>query len=304
MYMMSVRANVQELSQPYAYTFGPHPLPDGQVRFRLWAPGAAQVSLILTSDSPIPMQDDGDGFFQAVASCAPGASYCFCIDGNLRVPDPASREQVGDVHGKSQVPDNAYRWQTSGWRGRPWTETVLYEIHAGLLGGFRGVQERLPDLAELGITAIELMPIADFAGPRDWGYDGVLPYAPDIAYGCPDELKELVDTAHSLGLQVILDVVYNHFGPDGNYLHAYAPQFFRDDIQTPWGPAIDFRRPQVRAFFAENALYWLREYRMDGLRLDAVHAIDDKSWLPEMASYVRHHLSPDRHVHLIIENDD
>ncbi len=299
---MSAHVNQKESRHPY--TFGPLPLPDGRVRFQFWAPGARTVALVLASEPPLPMQRDGEGFFNVEASCEPGASYCFCIDGGQHVPDPASREQEGDVHGKSLLPDPAYRWRTAGWRGRPWTETVLYEIHVGLLGGFRGVQERLPDLAELGVTAIELMPVADFSGPRNWGYDGVLPYAPDAAYGCPDELKELVDTAHSLGLQVFLDVVYNHFGPDGNYLHVYAPQFFREDIQTPWGPAVDFRRPQVRAFFAENALYWLREYRMDGLRLDAVHAIDDKSWLPEMAAFVRSRLGPDRHVHLVLENDD
>jgi len=207
------------------------------------------------------------------------------------------------VDGASLVPGSAYAWRTPGWQGRPWRETVLYEVHVGLLGGFRGVQERLPDLAEMGVTAVELMPIADFPGPRNWGYDGVLPYAPDSAYGGPDELRELVDTAHSLGLQVFLDVVYNHFGPLGNYLYSYARPFFRHDIDTPWGAAIDFRCPQVRAFFAENALYWLREFRLDGLRLDAVHTIADDTWLPEMAAFVRAHIEPGRHVHLVLEND-
>src|SRR5690606_20655834 len=139
-------------------------------------------------------------------------------------------------------------------RGRPWTETVLYELHVGLAGGFRGAQAMLPELARLGITAVELRAIADFPGPRNWGYHGVLPYAPDRAYRMPDDLRALIDEAHGLGMMVFLDVVYNHFGPDGNYLSSYAPDFYRDDVKTPWGPAIDFRKPQVRAYFAENAL--------------------------------------------------
>src|SRR5690606_32170013 len=150
---------------------------------------------------------------------------------------------------------------------RPWHEAVLYELHVGLLGGFAGVRRYLPNLADLGVTAIELMPIAEFPGSRNWGYDGVLPFAPDASYGSPDELKALVDDAHGLGLMVFLDVVYNHFGPDGNYLGEYAKPFFRHDIHTPWGDAIDFRQPQVRQYFAENALYWIREFRFDGLRL-------------------------------------
>ena len=180
---------------------------------------------------------------------------------------------------------------------------MLYELHAGLLGGFAGVQARLPELAELGVTAVELMPINDFPGKRNWGYDGVLPFAPDAAYGSPDDLKRLVDAAHGLGLMVFLDVVYNHFGPDGNYLNAYAPDFFRSDVHTPWGSAIDFRRPEVRRFFIENALYWLMEYRFDGLRFDAVHAIATPDWLDEMAADVRRTIEPDRQVHLVLEHD-
>lgn len=230
--------------------------------------------------------------------------YGYRLDSGLRIADPASRLQDGDIHDASVVTDTgAYAWRNDDWRGLPWTDTVLYEIHPGLAGGFRGVQERLADLAELGVTAIELMPIGDFPGARNWGYDGVLPYAPDCAYGSPDELRLLIDTAHGMGLQVFLDVVYNHFGPEGNYLAAYASGFFDHDLSTPWGAAIDFSQPQVRAFFAENALYWLQEFRFDGLRLDAAHAISDRGWLVDMARFVRSHVDPGRHVHLVLEHE-
>jgi malto-oligosyltrehalose trehalohydrolase len=245
-----------------------------------------------------------EGWFEAEAPCGAGARYRYRLAGGLAVPDPASRAQADDVHGPSLVVDpRAYRWKHPAWRGRPWHETVLYELHAGTLGGFAGVQAALPGLAALGVTAVELMPINDFPGRRNWGYDGVLPFAPDRSYGTPEELKALVDAAHGLGLMIFLDVVYNHFGPDGNYLAAYAPGFFRDDITTPWGGAIDFRRPEIRRFFAENALYWLMEYRFDGLRFDAVHAISEADWLDEMAAEVRATAEPGRHVHLVLEHD-
>ncbi|MGB3290600.1 MAG: malto-oligosyltrehalose trehalohydrolase [Burkholderiaceae bacterium] len=289
----------------YDYSFGAVCVGDGLVRFRLWAPGAGQVCLEVDGQTARPMEAVAQGFHELSCACAPGTRYRYHIDASLRVPDPASRLQDGDIHDASIVSDTgSYTWRNNDWRGLPWEQTVLYEIHVGLAGGFRGVQERLADLSELGITAIELMPIADFPGPRNWGYDGVLPYAPDAAYGSPDDLRMLVDTAHGMGMQVFLDVVYNHFGPEGNYLPGYAPEFFREDRMTPWGPAIDFRRKQVRAFFAENALYWLREYRFDGLRLDAVHAISEPGWLPEMADFVRRGIDPERHVHLVLENDD
>jgi malto-oligosyltrehalose trehalohydrolase len=179
----------------------------------------------------------------------------------------------------------------------------LYELHVGTMGGFAGVQRALPRLADLGVTAIELMPINDFPGRCNWGYDGVLPYAPDSAYGTPDELKALIDAAHGLGLMMFLDVVYNHLGPDGNYLAVYAPQIFHADGQVDWGAALDFGVPQLRRWFTENAIYWLMEYRFDGLRFDAVHAIGDRSWLTETAAAIRAAVEPGRHVHLVLENE-
>jgi maltooligosyltrehalose trehalohydrolase len=180
---------------------------------------------------------------------------------------------------------------------------VIYEMHVGALGGYASIAKRLPRLAELGITAIELMPLNDFPGHRNWGYDGVLPFAPDSSYGRPEDLKALIDAAHGHGLAVLLDVVYNHFGPEGNYLPRYAPSFFRSDIKTPWGDAIDFERMEVREFFCQNALYWLHEYRFDGLRIDAAHAIGNDEWLRELGERVRRATEPERHVHLVLENE-
>jgi len=279
---------------------------DGTTRFRLWAPNApGEILLEIEDCPPIVMRHVGEGYVQAEVACSPGASYRYRLTPELAVPDPASRRQAGDVHDASVVvASDDYPWRHADWQGRPWAETVLYEIHPGLAGGFAGIERRLPELAELGITAVELMPIGDFPGPRNWGYDGVLPYAPDTAYGSPHALKQLIDTAHGLGLMVFLDVVYNHFGPEGNYLPFYAPDFFRTDIHTPWGAAIDFRQPPVRRFFTENALYWLTEYRFDGLRLDAVHAISERNWLIEMAAFVHSHIPSQRHIHLVLENDD
>jgi maltooligosyltrehalose trehalohydrolase len=288
--------------------FGAIVQPDGSTWFRLWAPAHAHVQLEIDGHDPVEMKALPSGWFSAEAPMAEGTRYRFRIDHEgalLAVPDPASRAQAEDVHGWSVVVDpSRYAWQVPQWRGRPWHEAVVYELHAGLLGGFRGVEAQLPRLAQLGFTAIELMPVADFPGPRNWGYDGVLPFAPDAAYGTPDDLRRLVDAAHGLGLMVLLDVVYNHFGPDGNYLGLLAPPFFRDDIHTPWGSAIDFHCPEVRAFFTVNAIHWINEYRLDGLRLDAVHAITDADWLDEMALAVRAAAGPGRHVHLVLENDD
>jgi maltooligosyltrehalose trehalohydrolase len=186
----------------------------------------------------------GDGWFEVVAACGAGALYRYVLDDGFAVPDPASRFQPYDVHGPSQVVDPAaYRWRNDAWRGRPWHETVLYELHVGACGGYANVERRLPALAALGVTAIELMPINAFPGARNWGYDGVLPFAPDASYGRPEELKALIDAAHGSACRCF-DVVYNHFGPDGNFLPRYAPEFFRADRKTAWGPAIDFARAE------------------------------------------------------------
>lgn len=273
-------------------------------RFALWAPDAYYVSVELEDGPSLAMLPQNDGWFVLETRCCAGSHYRYNIDGELEVPDPASRAQVADVQSPSVVVDPlAYRWLHTGWMGRPWHEAVIYELHVGVLGGYAEVEKQLPRLAKLGVTAIELMPLAQFPGGRNWGYDGVLPYAPQSSYGTPEQLKHLIDAAHGHGLMVILDVVYNHFGPDGNYLGHYAKAFFRDDVKTPWGSAIDFRRREVRDFFIDNALMWLLEYRFDGLRLDAVHAIKDPTFLQEFAHRVRQQIDPPRHVWLTLENE-
>ncbi len=262
------------------------------------------VSVELDTGDSIPLLPQADGWFMIQTRCPAGTRYRYNIDGELEVPDPASRAQAGDIDRHSVVVDpHAYPWRHTQWSGRPWHEAVIYELHVGALGGFDGVELHLAHLAGLGITAIELMPLAQFPGDRNWGYDGVLPYAPQASYGTPEQLKHLIDSAHGHGLCVILDVVYNHFGPDGNYLHRYAKGFFREDKHTPWGAAIDFRRREVRDFFIDNALMWLLEYRFDGLRLDAVHAIEDPDFLQELATRVREQVDPIRHVWLTVENE-
>ena len=277
--------------------------PDGTASFRLWSPSVDAVVLEVDGHE-VAMQPAGDGWREVVHAAHAGSEYCFRLPDGARVPDPTSRAQAGDVHGRSIVTDpDAYQWKTKDWKGRPWHEAVIYEVHAGLMGGFDGIRADLPRLRDLGVTVVEIMPIADFPGDRNWGYDGVLPYAPDSAYGTPDQLKALVDAAHGLGLCVMLDVVYNHFGPDGNFLHAYAEPFFRDDIKTPWGASIDFRRPQVRHFFMENALYWLNEFRFDGLRFDAVQMIRDNTFLHDLGRTIREATEPGRHIGLVLEHD-
>jgi malto-oligosyltrehalose trehalohydrolase len=262
------------------------------------------MSVAFAGGHSVAMEPVGNGWFEALAACGAGTRYRYLLPDGTAIPDPASRGQDSDVHDASIVVDPAsYQWRHPQWVGRPWHETVLYELHAGVLGGYAGVIQELPRLAELGVTAIELMPIAEFPGARNWGYDGTLPYAPERSYGTPDELRALIDDAHGRGLMVFLDVVYNHFGPDGNYLPLLAPEMFRTDVSTPWGPAIDFRRPEVRRFFTENALYWLIDYRFDGLRFDAVHAITESDWLHEMATEVRRTVECGRRVHLVLEND-
>ncbi|MGH6989166.1 MAG: malto-oligosyltrehalose trehalohydrolase [Stellaceae bacterium] len=290
---------------------------DAGTHFRLWAPNVDHVDLLIERSAEKVshrMNRNDDGWFALrLEGAGAGTRYRFVIDGGLAIPDPASRFQPDDVHGASEVFDpRQFDWPDAAWRGRPWEETVLYELHVGSFtaaGTFAGVQSRLDDLVALGITAIELMPVADFPGRRDWGYNGVFLYAPDSRYGRPDDLKALIAAAHGKGLMVFLDVVYNHFGPEGNYLGLYAPEFFTDRHATPWGAAIDFTMGGrwVRDFFIENALFWLEEYHLDGLRFDAVHAIFDESPRPileELAERVRARFDGSRHVHLVLENDD
>ncbi|WP_413194425.1 malto-oligosyltrehalose trehalohydrolase [Pararobbsia alpina] len=302
---MSERAvDTQKHHHRHMLPFGAQPLGNNETCFRFWAPSRNSVELVVDGLAPIAMSPTVEGWFEATAKCGPGARYRYRFDDGLEVPDPASRFQPDDVHGPSMVIDpSAYRWSNTDWRGRPWTETVLYEVHVGAMGGYRGVSARLPELAAIGVTAIELMPLSDFSGRHNWGYDGVLPFAPDSAYGTPDELKALIDAAHGFGLQVFVDVVYNHFGPDGNYLLSYAAPFFKEGTHTPWGPAIDFDHAETGQFFIENALYWIHEYRIDGLRFDAVHAIGNTQWLKDMAEHVRRSAEYDRHVHLVLENE-
>jgi malto-oligosyltrehalose trehalohydrolase len=298
--------------------FGAEPGAEGAVRFRLWAPDANRVDLCLehvgggASPRPLAMAPETRGWFAlTTAEARSGSRYRYRINDGMQVPDPASRFQPEGVHGPSEVIDpGAYRWK-SEWQGRPWEEAVVYELHVGTFtagGTFASARDRLPHLAGLGITAIEVMPVAAFAGSRNWGYDGVLPYAPHAAYGRPDEFREFVDAAHGHGLMVLLDVVYNHFGPEGNYLHTYASRFFTDRHQTPWGDAINYDGAQsrtVRDYFRHNALYWLEEFRLDGLRLDAVHAIMDDSEpdiLEELADAVHRGPGRTRPIHLVLEN--
>jgi len=293
--------------------FGARLLEDGQTEFRFYAPAARDVRLEMAGCPPEPMQEEtpGSGVYVLTWPCGAGTAYRYRFEsatvGELAVPDPWSRAQQQDVHGFSLVVDPAaYAWGHA-CQGRPWNEAVVYEVHPGLVGGFAGLQQRLPVLAELGITVIELMPVADFPGGRNWGYDGVLMFAPDVAYGTPAQLKELVDTAHGLGMMVMLDVVYNHFGPDGNYIGTYAPDFFVKEGKNAWGSAIDFRQAGVQDFFRQNVLYWLREFRFDGLRFDAVQAIANQDWFATMCREVRAELALDdplRQIHLVVEHDD
>jgi malto-oligosyltrehalose trehalohydrolase len=254
------------------------------------------------------MTRDEEGWHQITIADQPfGSSYGFVLGDGRMVPDPASRRQQ-EVLGPSTLVDPApYVWKNPGWMGRPWRETVLYELHVGTFtekGTFQAAEQHLARLAEIGFTAIEVMPLAHLPGERGWGYDGVFQYAPFAPYGGADDFKALVDSAHGLGLMVLLDVVYNHFGPIGNFLPDYAPGFFHADNPTPWGSRIAFEHGPVRRFFIENALYWLSDYHLDGLRVDAVDQILDSSRphvLAELSAEVRAAF-PDREVHLIMEN--
>jgi len=298
------------LTRQHALPFGAE-VTDHGTHFSLWAPAAEQVQVRLGSGITIPMPRYSDGVFAVTTDQAkPGTLYQYEIDGRL-YPDPASRFQPLDALGESEVIDpNGFHWTDVEWRGRPWAETILYELHIGSFspsGDYAGAIDRLDHLVDLGITAIELMPVAECPGRWNWGYDGVLPYAPTRRYGRPEDLKRLVDACHAHGISVLLDVVYNHFGPEGNFLPDYAQDFFTDRHRTPWGDAINFdgetARP-VRNFMIDNALYWLEQFHLDGLRLDAVDQIRDDSPVPllvELGERVRASIT-DREIHLVLEN--
>jgi maltooligosyltrehalose trehalohydrolase len=296
--------------------FGARLLPGGGACFRLWAPDARRVDLVRSAGPDCgraQMQTMPDGWFElTVPRADPSTRYAYRIDDDAVVPDPASRFNPDDVNGASALVDPlAFEWPDAAWYGRPWHEAVIYELHVGCFtpqGRFSSAIDRLDELVALGVTAIELMPVAEFAGRRGWGYDGVLPFAPESSYGTPDDLKRLVAAAHARGLMVLLDVVYNHFGPEGNHLPRYASAFFSDRVHTPWGTAIDFDGPHrrtVRRFFVHNALYWIEEFRIDGLRLDAVHAMHDRSRVfiaDAIARAVQRGPGRKRHVHVVLES--
>ena len=294
-----------------SWTHGPS-FKEGGIRFRLWAPAHERVSLALENrSSRIPMERRDHGFFEIlVEGIGAGALYRFELSDGTRVPDPASRFQPQDVHGPSETIDHeSYRWRAQ-WPGRAWDDIVLYELHVGAFtpeGAFASAARKLDHLVELGVTAVEIMPVADFRGRWGWGYDGVYPFAPDSTYGRPEDFKSFVEAAHRRGVAVLLDVVYNHFGPEGNYLSSFAPDFFTDRHRTPWGKAINFdgadARP-VRDFVIENAEYWIDAFHLDGLRLDAVHSIKDDSHpdiLDEIALRLRSRFGAT--VHLLLENE-
>ena len=291
---------------------------DGGIYFRVWAANARHVEVVLYDDEYesglVPLEPQGNGYFASfVPHIAPDTRYMFRIDGGAPRPDPASRYQPDGVHGASQAVDpGAFVWADANWRGRPLDDLVIYEVHIGTAtdaGTFAALIERLPDLQALGVTAIEIMPVADFPGERNWGYDGVNLFAPARTYGGPDSLRALVDAAHAHGLAVLLDVVYNHLGPDGNYLREFSRDYFTTRHSTPWGDALNLDGPNsapVRAFFIANACHWAHEYHADGLRFDATHALQDTSTvhiLAELAETLRATLPPNRHFVLIAEDD-
>ncbi|XYI01142.1 malto-oligosyltrehalose trehalohydrolase [Sorangium sp. So ce1128] len=260
----------------------------GAVRFRVWAPEHDRIEIVTYGKDgkevtgTLPASSTGDGYFEAAApGLGAGALYKVKIDGEGPFPDPYARAQPFGVHGPSAVDDPSFAWTDAAWKGVALEDLVLYEVHVGTAtpeGTFDGLISRLPDLRELGVTAIEIMPVASFPGERGWGYDGVDLFAPAAAYGGPEGLRRLVDAAHAAGLGVILDCVYNHFGPDGNYLRAYTKRYFTERHKTPWGDAVNYDgegAEQVRALAITNAEMWIRDYHIDGLRLDATHAILD-----------------------------
>ncbi|WP_435929496.1 malto-oligosyltrehalose trehalohydrolase [Dryocola sp. BD613] len=295
-------------SKSFPKSWGAEYVAANEVRFRLWAPGQDKVTLRLSGEEK-EMNRSGDGWFELlVTGVSPGAEYNYVLVDGTVVPDPASRAQKADVNGPSLVIDpTRYRWQNSEWRGRPWIDTVVYEMHIGTFtpeGTFRAAIDKLPYLAELGITMIEVLPVSQFGGNRGWGYDGVLLYAPHSAYGAPEDFKAFIDAAHGYGLSVVLDIVLNHFGPEGNYLPLLAPDFFHKERSTPWGAGIAYDIEAARRYILEAPLYWLHEYNLDGLRFDAIDQIEDSSdkhVLIEIAERIRAGIT-DRPVHLTTED--
>ena len=274
-----------------SFSLGAKYLGEGRTRFVVWAPLAEQVEVRLVSprEALQPLTKDHRGYFSGVVSgVEPGCLYFFRLNGEQDLTDPASRFQPQGVHGPSQVVDPQFPWDDDHWCGLPLRDYVIYELHVGTFtpeGTFAAVIPYLDELKDLGITAVEIMPVAQFPGGRNWGYDGVYPYAVQSSYGGPDGLKGLVNACHQRGLAVILDVVYNHLGPEGNYLANYGP-YFTQRYRTPWGPALNFDGPgsdEVRRFFIENALFWYSDFHFDALRLDALHAIVDQSPKPFVA---------------------
>jgi maltooligosyltrehalose trehalohydrolase len=300
------------MQRRHTMPFGAALKDSGGVAFRFWAPKVDKVEIEIDGRRRVMQRQDGGWFSLEVAEARAGTRYHYVI-GDQRVPDPASRFQPEDVHGPSEVVDpGAFDWSDGDWRGRSWDGTVISEIHVGAFtpgGTFDSAIERLDHLKRVGITAIEVMPISDWPGRRNWGYDGVLPFAPDAALGGPIGFKKLIDAAHRRGLMVLLDVVYNHFGPEGNYLGLYAPTFFTDHYHTPWGQAINFEdaaAKPVREFVIHNVLYWLEEFGLDGLRFDAVDQIRDASdphILTELAQRAHERFDGEREIHLVLEND-
>ena len=298
--------------EPWTPRLGAIAQPDG-THFRVWAPFVDHIDLHLTApqERVIPMQRSVDGTHTVTADAPPGTTYLYRL-GAVERPDPASRFQPDSVHGPSQVVGRAFDWHDAGWSGLPLDETILYELHVGTFtpeGTFDAIIAHLDALVDLGVTALEIMPVNQFPGARDWGYDGVLPFAVQNSYGGPDGLKRLIDACHARKLAVVLDVVYNHFGPEGNYLREFGP-YFTDAYQTPWGAPLNFDGPgsdEVRAYFIENALMWIDEFHVDGLRLDATHAFIDfsaRTFLEELAATVHAHAEQlGRRVNLIAEND-
>lgn len=303
------------MRQAVGLRLGVRALTGGRCRFRVWAPAARKVELHILEpgERTVPLARRPGGYFHAIVNdVAPGTVYLYRLDERLERPDPASRSQPGGVHGPSEVVDSRFCWRDAGWSGVPFDRYIIYELHVGTFtseGTFDAAARHIRALCELGATAVELMPVGQFPGDRNWGYDGVQPFGVQNTYGGPEGLKRLVDACHQAGLAVVLDVVYNHVGPEGNYLSEFGP-YFTDRYKTPWGRALNFDGPHsdgVRRFFVENALYWVTEFHADALRLDAVHAIFDRSarpFLQELGQAIHEAARRlDRRIYVVAESD-